>query len=294
LELQKTVLDLLCNLKNKNKLIMKKRILVLAAIFGASASFAQVTSLKNKKGFEILPEAGDYAIQFDATPMLDFAVNAVKMGANGTQTAGNTATWVTGFTNTFVGKYFKDASTAYRVKVGINATSNSNDVVLGTYGTNNEEYIRTDKTKVTNIILGGGIEKRRGHNRLQGFYGGELLIMIGSPTATTSSEYSLDFQQAITEGVETAGTTRSLGVTKSSAFGVMARGFVGVEYFVLPKISLGAEFGWGLGFNSSSAEVTTELDNAGTTEEIVSTASNTGGLNIGNTVSGNVVATFHF
>jgi hypothetical protein len=26
------------------------------------------------------------------------------------------------------------------------------------------------------------------------------------------------------------------------------RGFAGVEYFVLPKISIGAEFGWGLGF----------------------------------------------
>ena len=46
---------------------MKKRILVLAAILGASASFAQVTSLKSKKGFEILPQAGDYAIQIDAT-----------------------------------------------------------------------------------------------------------------------------------------------------------------------------------------------------------------------------------
>ena len=35
--------------QNKKKTIMKKRILVLAALFAGSASFAQVTSLKNKK-----------------------------------------------------------------------------------------------------------------------------------------------------------------------------------------------------------------------------------------------------
>ena len=38
-------------------------------------------------------------------------------------------------------------------------------------------------------------------------------------------------------------------------FGV--RAFIGVEYFILPKISLGGEFGWGLGFRTGGKTTTT-------------------------------------
>ncbi|MFM7033049.1 MAG: hypothetical protein ACKOX4_11120, partial [Bacteroidota bacterium] len=34
--------------------------------------------------------------------------------------------------------------------------------------------------------------------------------------------------------------------TKSSNTSIMARGFVGAQYFILPKISIGAEYGLGL------------------------------------------------
>lgn len=271
---------------------MKKRILVLAAIFGASASFAQVTSLKSKKGFEILPEAGDYAIQFDATGLLDFAVEAVKVGSTNGVTASHPGYVMP---SVVVGKYFKDASTAYRVKAGINFITNNVDNVLGVTA-GGTEYIQTAKNKTTNIILGGGIEKRRGHNRLQGFYGAELLLNIGSPFTTTSFEYNMDLVTANDSAV--SGASRSLGITKASAFGVNVRGFVGVEYFVLPKISIGAEFGWGLGFSSSKSEITTENRISATaTEEVVSTNSKTGGLTIGTDLgapTGAVTATFHF
>ena len=45
-------------IKKQKKTIMKKRVLLLAALFAGTASFAQVTSLKNKKGWEILPIIG--------------------------------------------------------------------------------------------------------------------------------------------------------------------------------------------------------------------------------------------
>ena len=41
------------------------------------------------------------------------------------------------------------------------------------------------------------------------------------------------------------------------SFGVGLRAFVGCEFFIAPKISLGAEFGWGLGFQTMGASVTT-------------------------------------
>ena len=57
-------------------------------------------------------------------------------------------------------------------------------------------------------------------------------------------------------------------------FGV--RCFVGVEYFVLPKISLGGEFGWGIGLQTQgAAQVTTESLN--TTSNGSTTVTNKGG-----------------
>lgn len=262
---------------------MKKNILFAAAFFAGSFAFAQgsTTSMKNKKGLEYLPQAGDWAIQFDAVPLIDFGLNALKLNTNTGATAQHLG-HVSGFNNVIVGKMFTSSTEAWRVKVGINYTSNSSESVLATYGTNGDEnYIQTQKDVVTNIVLGFGKEWRRGHNRLQGFYGGEALLVLGSPATTTSFDYNLDLQKAITEGVEAGGATRNLGISKSGSFGIGARGFVGVDYFVLPKIAIGAEFGWGIGFSTSNASNSTETDNAGTTETTESQVLKTSGLNIG-------------
>ncbi|MGB1041261.1 MAG: hypothetical protein ACPGVD_10335, partial [Flavobacteriales bacterium] len=234
---------------------MKKKILFVAALFAGSLAFAQgsTTSMKNKRGLEYLPQAGDWALQFDAVPLIDFGLNAVKFNTNTSATAQHLG-YVGGFNNVIVGKMYTSATEAYRVKVGINFMSNNTETVQ-MYGANNDqEYVTTQNDKVTNIVLGFGKEWRRGHNRLQGFYGGEALLVIGSPTTTTSFEYNLDLQTAISDAGATS--PRSLGVTKSSAFGIGARGFIGVDYFILPKIAIGAEFGWGIGFSTSSGEVT--------------------------------------
>ncbi len=66
-------------------------------------------------------------------------------------------------------------------------------------------------------------------------------------------------------------------------FGIGVRGFVGVEYFFAPKISIGGEFGWGINFlstakGSSETEVwdgtgvkTTETESAGDSQFHVDT-----------------------
>jgi hypothetical protein len=271
---------------------MKKRILVLAAILGASASFAQVTTLKNKKGFEILPEAGDYAIQFNATPMLDFAVEAIKMGAtNGTSAAGASSYAVN---QTVVGKYFVDASTAYRVKVGINTNSTTTKVTSVSVTDADKSVLTTTKSKQNLISIGGGIEKRRGHNRLQGFYGAEAMITIGSLTPLVSTEYDQDLATIAQDADLNTLVALSTNKQKGSAFGFGLNGFVGAEYFVLPKISLGAEFGWGLAFNTG--KTSNENDTWNGTEVVSTTTDGPKQSTFGfaNSVSGNLVATFHF
>ena len=280
---------------------MKKKILFVAALFAGSLAFAQgnTTSMKNKRGLEYLPQAGDWAIQFNAVPLINFGLNAVKFNTNTGATAQHLG-YAGGFNNVIVGKMYTTASEAYRVKVGINF-SNAKTETVQMYGANmDQEYVTTKSDKVTNIVLGFGKEWRRGHNRLQGFFGAEALMVIGSPTTTTSFEYNLDLNTAVNDAGETA--PRTLGVTKSSAFGIGARGFIGVDYFILPKIALGAEFGWGLGFTTSSGEVTTETLNGTSVETTVTKAPKNSGIRIGNDTgntsgfgaSGALNVTFHF
>ena len=49
-------------------------------------------------------------------------------------------------------------------------------------------------------------------------------------------------------------------------FGIGVRGFIGAEYFIFPKIAIGAEYGWGIGYQmSGKGKQTVESINAGTT-----------------------------
>lgn len=53
---------------------MKKSVLVIALAFGVTGAFAQ--DLTSKKGEPILPEAEDWAISMDATPIFNYIGNA--------------------------------------------------------------------------------------------------------------------------------------------------------------------------------------------------------------------------
>ncbi len=276
---------------------MKKNILFVAALFAGSFAFAQgsVTSMKNKKGLEYLPQAGDWAIQFDAAPMLTYVGSAFSnAGATSPAAASSFGNGI------FVGKMFTSPTEAWRVKLGINFTRNSVDATAYN-GDRSLEYVSTTNTNTTMVLLGFGKEWRRGHNRLQGFYGAEGLLQIGSLTPVVSYEYSMDLEKAVQEGFETAGTPRSNGVTSSSALGIGVRGFMGVEYFILPKLSVGAEYGWGIGYMTSSGEGEAEVYNGTEVITVTSKGDVNSGIVIDNDNGGNMFGgsasfnlTFHF
>ena len=276
---------------------MKKNILFAAALFAGSFAFAQgsTTSMKNKKGLEYLPQAGDWAVQFDAAPVLSYLGSAFSNA--GATSPGASSTFGQGV---FVGKLFTSPTEAYRVKLGITYSNNSVDATRYN-GDRSLEYVTTTTDKTTSIVLGFGKEWRRGHNRLQGFYGAEALVQIGSYTPTQSIEYSSDLKTAVDNGFETAGTPRSNGVTKSSAFGFGARGFMGVEYFVIPKLSIGAEYGWGIGYMTSGGEGSADIYDGATVTTITGKADTKSGLVINNDNGGSIFGgsasfnmTFHF
>lgn len=236
---------------------MKKLFLIFAVCAFSLTTFAQDDAMKTKKGFVILPEAGDYVLGFDAVPVLDYASNVADI--MGSAAVAKHPGYVTGMNNIIVGKYFVTDKKAYRVRFGINTTKTTtktfgdNPLFPSKVGTVDAENILISTTKTGNAkyFLAAGLELRRGHNRLQGFYGGEFLF--GYATTNTTNKYEIEYNKSNIDSTNAGSTnlSRNLSTKSGGAITIGLRGFTGVEYFVLPKISIGAEFGWGLGVTTT-------------------------------------------
>ncbi|MBN8703904.1 MAG: hypothetical protein J0M08_12625 [Bacteroidetes bacterium] len=281
---------------------MKKSILSVAIALGISSVYAQ--DLTSKKGEPFLPEANDWAISVDASPFLNYAGRMLS-------TTGSTSPTV-GYTNTnfmIMGKMFKDEKTAYRVKLrlGMNSSSQKTNIADASNTSAvtfpNLAPVVEDKAKsrTTFFGVGVGLEKRRGKTRLQGFYGGEG--MIGLTSGSAKFEYGNDYSTTATN-TQAISTNYTVSVGNSSVgnlnapyggriltykqkmgFGLGVRGFIGAEYFIFPKMSIGGEFGWGIGFSTggktkttseawdgtSQAKGETEVENPGSSSFIIDT-----------------------
>ena len=269
---------------------MKKVIFTLMiALFAVAAVTAQ--DLTSKKGVPILPEKGDYAIGIDAVPFFEYFGN---MFHGESFNPGPSFNFTTAHPLTIYGKYFKDAHTAYRAYVQIGYNSETfKHLTIQDGSTSVPPTTVEDKMTVSDMAvqLGFGLEKRRGKGRVQGIYGAEASLQISnentekytygnSLSATTGSWW--DFHP-ITPQTQPNTAIRPLKKKDGMTFGIGVRGFVGVEYFFAPKISIGGEFGWGINFlstakGSSETEVwdgtgvkTTETESAGDSQFHVDT-----------------------
>ena len=261
---------------------MKKRILLIAAVFASTMAIGQ--DLTSKKGETMLPEEGDYALGFDAAPFLNYVGNFLGNVGN----TAPTANWATNDLS-IMGKMYKDAQTAYRGRVRLGFGSTSATTLTDTASGFTPAYIEDEtKNSYNAITLGGGIEKRRGNTRIQGFYGGEATIMIGG--AKTTNEYGL--------AVSDSNPGDRITESKTSTFGLGINGLAGVEIFVFPKVSLGFEYRWGLNFASTgegeeSHEVYDFANSSVATYTAKTGKSSSFGVDTGNN-GGAIVAIFHF
>jgi len=244
--------------------LFKKIALISCIIVGVSANAQELTS---KKGFPILPEAKDWSISFDAVPFLDYAFDKTRVLSSAPASSADGALDYS-VANTLVGKVMKDANTAYRGKVQFGfGSEKENSFVPKTGSTTGETVTDSKTTSNSDITLGGGMQYYRGKGRLRGYYGYEGLIGFSTgPKETYSYGNALD---ASSEGSRTTKEKSGMG------FNLGARGFVGAEYFFAPKMSVGAEFGWGLGYGMVGEGETTTESFDGTS--IKSTTIKTGG-----------------
>jgi hypothetical protein len=256
---------------------MKKRFLAVFVFFNASALLAQ--DLTSKKGEPILPEAEDWAISMNADPIFEFIGNAFN-GNTGNKPA-NTS-WLSS-SHTIIGKKFINEKSAYRLMVRIGFVNQTFKNMVSDDSQNGTSFIFPEKQGLVedkyshrnmNLCLGAGKEWRKGKTRLQGYYGADIMIWLASsrdkfsygnemsavnnsstsggstttsPTSTVwfTNPDSANFGMADSVGPR---TSRAALNKSGMTFGIGVRGFIGVEYFIFPKIAIGAEYGLGLGY----------------------------------------------
>lgn len=284
---------------------MKKSITFLVLMLILSV-FVNAQELTSKKGVPILPEKGEYAIGIDAVPFFYYLGN---MFNGNTSNGGPLFDFTGNYPMTFYGKYMVDAKTAYRVKLQIGYNSlTDKEFVTKDAATPDPDVQVEDKAKRnrTDIVLGFGLEKRRGKGRLQGIYGAEALIIYGAQKSTF--EYGNSWNPTLLHHTADFGDNYYMGnpdniITEDksgSSFGFGVRGFVGVEYFFAPKISIGGEFGWGLDIVSQGEGSTTfeYIDNTTATPFVdTKIINNAGGSNFGfgtDNLSGAINLLFYF
>ena len=189
---------------------MKKIILSLVAVFAFGAVSAQ--NLVSSKGEPYLPKQGDWSIGFNAGNALHFIGNAFN-----------------GNTDNSSANLFKANENLLNFDSGVISSTNSINLVGKKFDTDNtatrytasfnfnfEKQKDVDGTSSFGLVAGYGKEWRKGTTRLQGYYGADALVGFTVPGE------------------------------KQFGFGVGAQGFVGVEYFIFPKVALGAQYTYGV------------------------------------------------
>lgn len=234
---------------------MKRYILLIALCV---LSFASVKAQDTKKVY--VPEQGEVAIGFDAAPVLKYVGNMFN-GTSGNSLdnlsgAPVSANGVEDFKIenvtpdvSIMAKYMVTDYLAVRANIGVQVRAKTTNEYVSNDLSNvlnplNEDLLidtRFDSKKGFSAIFGA--EYRKGTNRLQGVFGAGLLI--GSNSVKSEYQYanavtSLNQNPSSGSWDDQEGYRTLSEVTNHNLF-VGGAANVGVEWFVAPKVSLGAE-----------------------------------------------------
>ena len=285
---------------------MKRVIFSIAIMIGiAVAATAQDktvsnSTVTNKFGHAILPAAGDFALGIDAVPFLQYLGNMHNQSAN------IAAPTFDAYTGRIYGKYFLNEKTAVRAKLFFDFGNDrlAHTVIKDGVVPPSEETVVDYKTVTKNELkLSVGYEMRRGYRRLQGFYGVEAGIGINKSdvlykygnvmTVANATPTTWDFD------ANAAVNPASRVLERRGGFGYEAGvgGFVGVEYFFAPKMSIGGELGVSIsGANNPIGKQKYQLVEGGAVKEHENRVGQAGNANFHfkTNVGGSLFLMFHF
>jgi len=219
---------------------MKKILTVIAlTIFGFGA-IAQDSLLVSKSGSEILPKKGDIGVGISADPFFQYVGNMFN---------GNTNNSLNLNDNTLYFRYFIKDDAAVRVALRINSSKDLQNYyviddaakALDPLSLKEVEDRRTSTNNSYELRI--GYQQFRGYKRLRGFYGADLGF------AYYKSKEKYEYGNTMSE-LNPSPTTNwgslsdrtlenNYGAVKRISLGI----FTGAEYYIMPKICLGAEFG---------------------------------------------------
>ncbi|MFM7014693.1 MAG: hypothetical protein ACKOX3_00040 [Bacteroidota bacterium] len=234
-----------------------KKIIALSLLACTMSVHAQ-SVLLSKSGKPILPEKGDFALNIDAVPFINFTGNLL----NGSTNSSPEFLFTQKHPMTLSGMYLKDNETAYRMKVRLGLSSFKNDTTVAKNGSTNPNELVVDESirKTSAITLGFGIQKWRGDGRVRAYYGGEVLYGVKTDKTTYTYGNALSNENQV---------TRNTLYKPGNTIEFSIRGFIGIEYFFAPRMSISGEFGWGPSVQTRKAgELVREKWNGGAVEEI--------------------------
>jgi len=230
-----------------------KRIFMIALglCIGAGASAQSNEQIQNKNGKDIMPVKGEYAVGLGVGMSSVTGWIGSMFGYTGynnvSQTYINNPAF--GSSTSVFGKYMVSDNNAIRVSLSNSGQDFTNRFEVYDDRANHPDSVVIDAFRENSsaTFVSAGYEWRRGKSRLRGVYGGEAILswqnfhrhynygnQLGASNLTPTSSigyWNNDYGRIVEE---------RFGAT----FGAGVRGFVGVEYYVAPKICIGTEFGW--------------------------------------------------
>lgn len=275
----------------------KKLVLFLVAVccvMPVAAQEAERTKgTETKKGYNVLPVKGDFAIGADATPFLQYGINLFN--------GGNAPEF--GYNGSIFGKYYvrDNQAVRFRLKIGVTSQLVRTSVMDDNDPENpNPSTSDSQETNQSSGGLYGGYEWRRGYGRLQAFFGGEAGIDFFSEKINYKYGNAMTPENpAPTNGYGFDPTERPLNQKLSNGFGFGLGGFAGVEFFFARKMSIGGQVGFNLAYSSAGKSTTTYESYNATTGRVekMTRASAIAGWRVwdfSTNLSGNIFLMFHF
>lgn len=218
-----------------------------AVCFGQADTLAKTknVNLLSKRGVYILPEKGEIAIGIDAYPLF-YYLGGLFSNSGATPPSFNFDN--DGVTGIYA-KYMLESDLALRLHFQFDFSTRQDIYTVNkstlAYDPLRPEFVDDIVEIQSNIvIIGLGLEKHRGKGRVQGIYGAEAFF--GFTRGLTTYEYGNDitneFNMPTTYNNSYNNGERIIEDDYDKGYSVGARGFLGVEYFIAPKIALSGEF----------------------------------------------------